>query len=181
MGLDMYLYRKTFVWGDLQKKLVAKMPKKLEHIKSDKISYIVEEIGYWRKANQIHKWFVDNIQRGKDDCKEYDVSKEELQSLLSICKRVKESSKLVDGAIKNGSTIIGGVWMPIVEEGKEIVNTEIAEELLPTKSGFFFGNTDYDQYYMADIDNTIEILETVLNDVDEHGYLKGDITYTSSW
>ena len=27
-----------------------------------------EEVGYWRKANAIHGWFVRNVQNGKDDC-----------------------------------------------------------------------------------------------------------------
>ena len=33
-----------------------------------------ESFGYWRKANQIHKWFVDNVQGGIDDCRPYPVS-----------------------------------------------------------------------------------------------------------
>lgn len=28
---------------------------------------IWQEIGYWRKANHIHKWFVDKVQGGDDD------------------------------------------------------------------------------------------------------------------
>ena len=37
---------------------------------------------YWRKANQIHKWFVDNTQDGEDECEPTPVSKEQLQQLL---------------------------------------------------------------------------------------------------
>ena len=50
---------------------------------------IFQDIAYWRKANQIHKWFVDNIQNGNDDCGSYIVTKEQLERLLSICKHVK--------------------------------------------------------------------------------------------
>ena len=32
------------------------------------------EAGYWRKANHIHKWIVDNLQDGKDDCQEHSVA-----------------------------------------------------------------------------------------------------------
>ena len=39
---------------------------------------------YWRKANQIHKWFVDNVQGGEDNCGEYYVSNEKLKSLLDL-------------------------------------------------------------------------------------------------
>ncbi len=31
-------------------------------------AYIQEEVAYWRKANAIHKWFVENVQDGQDDC-----------------------------------------------------------------------------------------------------------------
>lgn len=41
---------------------------------------------YWRKANQIHKWFVDNVQNGSDDCGEYYVSQDKLIELLALCK-----------------------------------------------------------------------------------------------
>lgn len=41
---------------------------------------------YWRKANQIHKWFVDNVQNGEDDCDLYYVSQDKLKQLLNTCK-----------------------------------------------------------------------------------------------
>ena len=42
---------------------------------------------YWRKANQIHAWFVKNVQGGKDDCGEYYVSHEKLKELLNTCQQ----------------------------------------------------------------------------------------------
>ena len=39
---------------------------------------------YWRKANQIHAWFVDNVQQGNDNCGEYYVSHEKLKELLDL-------------------------------------------------------------------------------------------------
>ena len=42
---------------------------------------------YWRKANQIHKWFVDNVQQGEDDCGDYYVSHEKLKELLTTCQQ----------------------------------------------------------------------------------------------
>jgi hypothetical protein len=39
---------------------------------------------YWRKANQIHAWFVKNVQGGEDNCGEYYVSHEKLKSLLDL-------------------------------------------------------------------------------------------------
>ena len=42
---------------------------------------------YWRKANQIHKWFVDNVQDGNDNCGEYYVSHDQLKELLTTCRQ----------------------------------------------------------------------------------------------
>ena len=50
----------------------------------------------------------------------------------------------------------------------------LAESLLPSESGFFFGATDYDEWYYNDIANTIKILEDALVDGD-------DFYYSSSW
>ncbi len=41
---------------------------------------------YWRKANAIHGWLVDNVQQGDDDCGTYYVSINDLKSLASVCK-----------------------------------------------------------------------------------------------
>lgn len=32
---------------------------------------IIYEVAYWRKANHIHNWFVQNIQDGIDDLLDY--------------------------------------------------------------------------------------------------------------
>lgn len=186
----MYLTKKTYVGANYEhRKVTGKCDIKIEGkklpIDFKRISYIIENVGYWRKANQIHKWFVDNVQKGKDDCGEYEVNYEQLSELLSLCKQVKEGSKLVDGAITNGYTFEGGVKVPIVEEGKEIANPEIAQKLLPAASGFFFGSTDYDEYYMADINETIDIIEPLLKEAkisrDGEKYLPQEIYYSSSW
>ena len=42
---------------------------------------------YWRKANAIHGWFVENVQDGEDDCKEYEVRADQLEALVDACKR----------------------------------------------------------------------------------------------
>lgn len=120
---------------------------------------IIDEVGYWRKANHIHNWFVENIQGGKDDCDPYVVKKEKLEELLNLCKEVKETA--------------------IVEnENFAVVNVDEVARLLPTRSGFFFGDTHYDQYYIGDIDYTINIIEKVLAETDFENEV---IFYESSW
>lgn len=143
-------------------------------------SYIAEEIGYWRKANAIHKWFVDNVQDGEDDCGYYEVNKEQLEELLNICKLIKDKCKLVNGKIKNGEHLDPEThqWVADYEDGEVIDNSDIAEEYLPTQSGFFFGGTDYDEYYLQDIEETIKILTDVLETTDFDTQM---VAYSSSW
>lgn len=150
MGLDMYLSKKTYVkyWehnGDNNYEVTVTKAGKPTNIDPKKVSYIVEEVGYWRKANQIHNWFVENVQDGRDECQESYVSREQLQSLLDICRIVK-------------------------------IDKDKAPQLLSTQSGFFFGGTEYDEWYFNDIDNTIEIIEEALSDENAD-----DFAYRASW
>lgn len=46
---------------------------------------------YWRKANQIHDWFVTNVQSGNDNCGEYYVTQDKLKELLIICEHSLEN------------------------------------------------------------------------------------------
>ena len=93
MGLDMYLSKKTYVkyWehnGDNNYDVKVTKAGQPTNIDPKKVSYITEEVGYWRKANQIHQWFVNNCQDGVDDCRNSYVSREKLEELLNICKIV---------------------------------------------------------------------------------------------
>ena len=140
---------------------------------------IVEEIGYWRKANQIHNWFVDNVQDGEDDCDYHkEVAKETLEDLLDICQQVLASCELIDGQINNGYKFEDGKQVPIVVDGKYVKDPGVAMELLPTRSGFFFGGTDYDEYYVDDIKKTIDIITKALKTTDFETEM---IYYVSSW
>ena len=141
---------------------------------------IMEQVGYWRKANQIHNWFVENIQDGVDDCDYHrEVTEEDLKELLGICERVLASCEFVDGKINNGYTFDENCnRVPILEDGKYIKDPSVAMELLPTGSGFFFGSTDYDEYYVDDIKETIDIITRVLETTD---FDKEMVYYVSSW
>ena len=86
MGLDMYLTRKRYVknWEHTPKKQrhIIKVSKNGNEIDTSKIMTIEFEEMYWRKANAIHNWFVENVQEGMDNCAEYYVSNEQLTNLL---------------------------------------------------------------------------------------------------
>ena len=57
-------------------------------INFNQISEIIESVAYWRKANAIHKWFVDNVQNGTDDCGKYRVTVDQLKQLVKACKDI---------------------------------------------------------------------------------------------
>ena len=67
--------------------------------------------------------------------------------------------------------------------GEEITNSEEIAELLPTIDGFFFGSTDYDQYYLDDVKRAIEIFDEIITNHEAdlaRGVDPYDITYVYS-
>lgn len=122
MGLDMYLFER----------------------KTD------TELMYWRKANQIRRWFVDHLNDfdPSDNLGKYDVSREVLQDLIDDIDYVLEDESI-----------------------------ERAEEVMPTSSGFFFGNTEYDEYYFDKLRYTRERIQEILDTTSE----EDEIYYTEWW
>lgn len=139
---------------------------------------IKHEIGYWRKANQVHSWFVENVQGGEDDCGDYIVTKEKLQELLDICIRLKNELVLVPGRVCTGESYVDGKWQRLYRDGSTIGNPELAEELLPSCDGFFFGSTEYGEWYYEDIVQTVDILTKVIEETDWENEV---VFYSSSW
>ena len=151
MGLDMYLeaeyYVSEYFEGGPE---VIKDLEKLDlnaRLGGKKIKKLAVGVGYWRKANAIHKWFVDNCQGGLDECQRSFVSKDKLKKLLDTVNQVLE-------------------------------NPELANELLPTGSGFFFGSTEYAEYYIQDLNLTKTIIEDIFNIPEFDNW---EIYYQSSW
>lgn len=147
MGLDMYLSaeHRLFSLRDnngLARAVNAAVNQHLEEqgsafragtINNGVGSCVRVDAAYWRKANAIHKWFVDNVQDGTDDCERYYVSREQLADLAKLCAvEIK--------AYDNGSP----------------------GEFLPTMDGFFFGSTNYDEWYRNDLEETIRMIENAL-------------------
>lgn len=109
MGLDMYLYAYPKI-GNMSFEETVLLDNRLRdwcgdkglseeeraliapYIKKEGIYLMYEtiatEVGYWRKANQVHKWFVENVQGGVDDCNAYEVTKENLIELFKTCQTV---------------------------------------------------------------------------------------------
>ena len=118
MGLDMYLTAKKYLWRNKDAEIV-------EVIKAERVrgmgdmepKEIACRAAYWRKANAIHQWFVDNVQEGEDDCREYEVSAEQLSELANLCNKI------------------------LLERGKS------TEELPPSEGFFFGSNEIDDYYW----------------------------------
>lgn len=107
MGLDMYLNAKRFIWHS-EEELSEKVADAFPEVKNRRVKNVIVEAMYWRKSNQIHKWFVDNVQRGVDDCGYYSVSHAKLQELIDLISQAltdRDSSKLpTQGGFFFGST-----------------------------------------------------------------------------
>lgn len=181
MGLDMYLerinrkaikYDDVDFWVEEEEKNNTDLYQEIKPFLVDRGSEgyryksLSEEVGYWRKDNHIHNWFVKNIQGGEDDCNYYEVTPEQLNELKATCQKVLEASELVSTFAKFGS-------------GDEMVidDSTVAEELLPRSDGFFFGNQDYNERYYKSLKYTIDVVNEALK-TDFETYA---IRYCSSW
>ena len=162
MGLDQYLTAKKYVskWdysGGFDSRVITQefqdlLPMDTPDItKYGQFAGITVEypVGYWRKANAIHNFFVQEVGEDVDDCREMFVHRDVLVELRSRC----------DDVLKADDT------------------EEMAKEVgLETVSGFFFGDTEYGEWYKEDLKLTIEICDHVLALPEEYS-----IYYQASW
>ena len=158
MGLDMYLTAEKYVSGYSEVATRDKILGALDDcppLRENGAHAIVNvNVAYWRKANAIHKWFVDNVQGGEDDCRKVFVPLDELRDLVGLCE-----------------TLLGKR------------DAELAEEYLPTESGFFFGDTGYGDWYWDTLQATVDQVKPLLMwfDEDESRRFGWDVHYQASW
>lgn len=158
MGLDMYLSKRTYVknWDHMapeERHTVTVVGPEAVHIKSERVSHVEEQVAYWRKANAIHKWFVDVCQDGIDDCRLAHVNAQNLTVLRDLCASL----------------------VALHDTDPAGADVRAADELPPC-AGFFFGDTGLDGYYWADVRETADVLTELLNEPGDHSYI-----YQSSW
>jgi hypothetical protein len=158
MGLDMYLRASEYVYRhnfNRQTDEDTINPLFNEIVRSLELEDVIDKtgfagitvdvpMGYWRKSNMIHHWFVNNLADGVDECQPIYVNRKNLEDLKDLCITV-------------------------------VANPELAEQLLPTGSGFFFGSTSYDKYYFGDLNDTIGILTKCLESKFDY------FEYQASW
>ena len=173
MGLDMYLTANEYVsrTGRDATGLLPDTPKNnpLFDTLSSRRPGWVDQAGYqgisisypaayWRKANAVHNWFVQNVQDDRDECQKSYVSPQNLRDLREACQAVL--------ATKNNSLVSV---------------SEVAEEVgLAPKAGFFFGSTEYDEWYYQDLEYTVKMIDRLENSgVFDNAWV--DIEYQASW
>lgn len=155
MGLDMYLSAKRYFWGA---SLNDPAPKLAEVPAPYEVKEVSVEVAYWRKANQIHAWFVREVQDGEDECKPHDVDPNKLKELRDLC-----------------------ADLLLCKDPKE------AMEKLPPQEGFFFGVTEIDDGYWGDLQDTVEQIDSafkafgVVYDDGEVSFDRWSFEYRSSW
>lgn len=182
MGLDMYLYKKTYVqkWShqpiENQFDVVIKRGGvTYPNIKPERVSYVTENIMYWRKANQIHGWFTSNTQELTEEVS-YRVTLDDLKNLLDTCKQVLDvltKSKMKTIQIRSGWSGGEEMFCDIQVYDCE----EQIQDLLPPTEGFFYGSYDINEYYKETIEETIEFLEKELPNCEEDV----EFEYFASW
>lgn len=90
---------------------------------------------YWRKANAIHSWFVENCQGGIDECQPSPpIDIEQLAYLMKLCNDV-------------------------------LADPSRADELLPPQAGFFFGGTEVDEWYLRSLQETVDGIYKVISGI----------------
>lgn len=126
------------------------------------LSELTFSVGYWRKANAIHNFFVEEVQGGEDDCEEYYVPEDKLQKLKQYC---EEDLGYLHTLIKQSNK----------DDDYYTYPTADAEKLnLYPVEGFFFGSQDIDMWFEDTLKHTIDIVQKAIQSGD-------DIYYSSSW
>jgi hypothetical protein len=157
MGLDMYLYKQTYVknWSFSSKEerfdVDVKRGGHATKIKPERVAYIKEEVAYWRKFNALHGYIIENFANQVDNCQEVRLTKEDLTNILDMLIAIRDA------------------------------NYACAEELMPPVAGFFFGGQEVDEFYIKDVEFTIDILQNEIDDIDEDDDVWVGYTYLASW
>ena len=141
MGLDMYLYREQYVSGY-----------EFDGNDTSKYRAIMDAVGIKGCDSAPHLtvticvayWRKANAIH-KWFC-DLDGGKDECQRIEVSIDRLRELRALADTVL---------------------LKPAIAQDVLPTQSGFFFGSTGYDEWYMEDMRNTVTQLDAVLADIPE--------------
>lgn len=167
MGLDIYFEKKNKSY-DAEKavkleKQIANLDKKYNAAKTeeqkkkimDKLSPLFDEqknnieyieVLYFRKVNFLLPFF-----NYEDNCSVIQITKEQVEELIKRCNQVLD------------------FYIELTMDDKELDEFELynnVKDILPTQAGFFFGNTDYNEYYIESVKYVKNDFEDLLNSFD---------------
>jgi hypothetical protein len=149
MGLDMYLRAKKYVsnfdFYPEEKKLCGNIKEAMgvKGYTGDNNSIEISmTVAYWRKANQIHKWFVDHVQKGTDDCGDYYVERSQLTALRDLCIEVRttKNAELLppQRGFFFGSTDVDEYYWDDVEHTENVLTNILNDEQLSKDFSFYY-------------------------------------------
>jgi hypothetical protein len=127
---------------------------------------IFDQMARIAKANQIFRWFIENVMDGNPDQKYHEVTRGQLIDLFTTCRRVKRKCKLIEP----------DEWFGDQYE----VDEEFAKEHLPLmdERGLFFGTNEYGSTYATNVIETYHALKNILETTD---FEKEAIYFNAIW
>lgn len=128
---------------------VKKTANEVESVKDVDLSNAVET-AYFRKVNCLYGYFEDEMEDERlSFVDKYDV--------VDIINRAES----------------------IIQKAQEKPNDwqEFAEDTLPTRGGFFFGSTEYDEWYLEGLEQIIDQLSSVLANWDDDSIYVIEFSY----
>ena len=125
MGLDMYLRASEYVsrndWSRDENGDILDTPNSLfnEIVERLELEDVIDKtgfaginidvpMGYWRKSNMIHHWFVNNLADGVDECQTIFVKREDLEALKELCIQVIANPTDAEALLPTGSGFFFG-------------------------------------------------------------------------
>ena len=127
---------------ELKSEIVVTIPKKAGYVGDyfDMGKFKKEEVAYFRKVNFLLPFF-----KYEENCSDIEISKEQVEDLINACEHILSST----------------------ESGlDEDTLFELVRNTLPTEGGFFFGSTEYDEWYFKDVEYVLKQFTNVLNETD---------------
>lgn len=187
MGLDMYLTAKKDFYpdfGDINEKeenlktfskLLSGAGITVNEIDSEfPTSSVSFKVGYWRKANAIHAWFVKHCQAGVDDCNSYSVSRKNLIDLKDSCTAVLADNSKANSLLPPQAGFFFGSTEVRQSCSVKVRRFRTVDDILREHRQEVCG---VNEYYLDDLKLTVKIIDRSLRE----RLSNWNFSYNSSW
>ena len=135
----------------------------------DKNDLEFTQVGYFRKVNCLLPFFGY-----EDNCEYLAIDEYQMKELVEVAKELLKEHHAINSFILSYKEMLE-VYKDDKEKTKEIQEkidalwanfSEIASKKLPTTSGFFFGCTEYNEWYVNDLTEIVNVFEKILDNTD---------------